>query len=279
MFEAKKNSIEKAKTEKVVRIIQITDTHLSADQSALMQGLNTDESLADVVALIQAQEAHIDGFLCTGDISQDASVAAYRRFQKMVSVFSVPHLWIPGNHDIPERIEEALGAQRSCLNKLHTFANWQIIMLNSAVQDATHGHLAEAELSFLDDALHSAQAAGLHVLVCVHHNPVPVKAKWLQRICLRNSDAFFAVIDKYTHVKGVVFGHIHQVVQEERKGVLMMATPSTCVQFHPEADQFTLDDQNPGYRWLELSATGNIKTGVQRVEGKRYNVNLASAGY
>lgn len=85
--------------------------------------------------------------------------------------------------------------------------------------------------------------------------------------------------DKYSHVKGVLFGHVHQDIQQERNGVLMMATPSSCVQFHPRKAEFTLDDLNPGYRWLELSPQGAIKTGVQRVEGKRYNMDLACAGY
>jgi len=265
--------------EERTRIIQITDSHLFADEAALLAGMNCNEGLSDVIELVQGQESDIAGVLCTGDIAQDGSIAGYRRFASMVSRLSPIQRWIPGNHDIPDAIRAALGSDNACLEKTLQLGKWKIIMLDSCLEGHIYGLLAASELSFLERELNLSMAENFHVLVSVHHNPVPVAASWLQNHSLKNSDEFLAVIDRYPAVKCVLFGHIHQDFQQKHNDVLMLGSPSTCIQFHPEHDYFSLDDLNPGYRWLELNGDGSIRTGVERVGDKNYHVDLSSRGY
>ena len=68
-------------------------------------------------------------------------------------------------------------------------------------------------------------------------------------------------------------------VEKERNGVRLMASPSSCIQFAPNSRDFRMDDQPPGYRWLELAPDGGIETGVSRVEGVHFDVDLDSTGY
>ena len=117
------------------------------------------------------------------------------------------------------------------------------------------------------------------MLICLHHNCLPVDAAWLQKHALVNSDTLLGLIDRHPQVKGVLFGHIHQDYHRERNAVLYLGSPSTCIQFHPSKNDFALDHCNPGYRWLELCADGLIKTGVKRVSDKRYQVDFSSIGY
>jgi Icc protein len=56
-------------------LLQITDTHLSADADAQMQGINTSASLAQVISHARAQGVDFDAVLATGDISQDGSAS------------------------------------------------------------------------------------------------------------------------------------------------------------------------------------------------------------
>jgi 3',5'-cyclic-AMP phosphodiesterase len=269
----------KDKAEEVIRIVQITDTHLCAGSDAMMLGINPRDSFTDVVDLVRQQQKQIDCILCTGDISQDASVVAYQYFYEVISSFAAPQLWLPGNHDLPDNIVQAVGADNDCLSKVYSIGRWDIVMLDSSLRDHTHGSLSDTELAFLDEALSKSQDRGQNILVCVHHNPVPVQARWLQNVCLWNSEDLFKIIDKYEQVQGVLCGHVHQDLQIERKGVTVMATPSTCIQFHPDNEEFALDDINPGYRWLELAPGGEITSGVQRVENKHYDVDFTSSGY
>lgn len=261
------------------RLVQITDSHLFADPSTIFDGINTFETLRDVVALVATQQDRIDCLLCTGDISQDSSIQAYKNFYGAVSGFSAPQLWIPGNHDIRAKMQEALGQDNDCLKRSMQLGNWRIVMLDSSVEGKVYGTLAEKELAALELELAGSDRDGAFVLVCVHHNCLPVEAAWLQQHSLTNSDELFAVLDRYSHVKGIVYGHIHQEFESFRKGVAVFASPSTCIQFHPTNDDFTIDNANPGYRWLELGPQGQISSGVNRVEGKTYAIDFSSTGY
>ena len=101
----------------------------------------------------------------------------------------------------------------------------------------------------------------------------------MDRIALENAGGLFAVLDRYPQVRGLLWGHVHQEFQEIRNGVLLMATPSTCVQFKPNNAKFGVDEKPPGYRWLELAPDGAIHTGVSRLAALPQGLQVASKGY
>lgn len=244
-----------------LRFIQITDTHLFDRADGTLRGLNTAETLAAVVAAVRARESRIDGILATGDLSHDGGTPSYRRLIGLLAPLNAPVYCIPGNHD-------ALGVFGCVLkgSRVHSggrllAGDWQLIFLDTAVPGATHGHLRPAELARLDAAL--SEHPQRHALICLHHQPVPVGSAWMDRIMLDNAEAFFAVIDMHPNVRGILWGHVHQTFDAMRNGVRLLASPSTCIQFRPGCDDFTLDEPRPGYRWLELRADGSLTTGVE----------------
>lgn len=261
------------------RLIQITDSHLFADRATIFDGLNTFDTLMDVVDLVSSREPSIDCLLCTGDLAQDSSTEAYLNFLAAVSILKAPQLWIPGNHDIRSNMQQALSQDSINLKRSVQLGKWQVIMLDSSVEGQVYGLLDQKELADLDLELADSERSNAHVLVCVHHNCIPVAAAWLQQHCLKNSDELFSILDKYTHVKGVLYGHIHQEIEVEYKEIKIMATPSTCIQFHPNNDDFTIDNEKPAYRWLDLMPDGEIKTGVERVVEKSYSIDFESTEY
>jgi Icc protein len=128
---------------------------------------------------------------------------------------------------------------------------------------ATCGHLAPAQLQLLDRALATATTP---VLVCLHHHPVPMSSDWLDRIGLGNAQAFWSIIDAYRCVRGVLWGHVHQSFDGLRRGVRLLATPSTCAQFLPHAHEFAIDSQPPAFRTLELQPDGSLITDLYWVD-------------
>lgn len=264
--------------QQVHHLVQVTDMHLYADAEGALVGMNCAEGLRDVLALIREHEPHIDAVLCTGDVSQDNSRESYCRCHEAVATLGAPQYWIAGNHDELPTMRAALGDERqACFSSGFSVPGWRVVMLNSNVLGQAHGFLDEAELTRLDAELSASSAS--HALVCLHHNCVPVAAAWLQQHALQNSEALFAVLDRHPQVKAVLFGHIHQELVHERRQVLYLGSPSTCVQFHPTNDKFALDDLNPGYRWLELFPDGELRTGVRRVQDKRYPIDFSGIGY
>lgn len=263
--------------EKPVRLIQITDCHLGPLTSEALLGLNTDQSLDDVLQLIAQQHPEFDQLVCTGDIASAGHDACYTRFVSNVrAYFSAPLAWLPGNHDSASIMAEVSIPNPPEARELH-LGNWLIVLLDSAVPGHVYGQLAQTELSYLAATL--AAHRDKHVIIMLHHQPVPVGSAWIDQYVLRNADEFFALIDAHSHVKALVWGHVHQEFFSERNGVQLIATPSTCVQFKPRCDEFTVDTQMPGYRWFELNPDGSFQTGVVRVTGKHYTIDYKSAGY
>jgi len=266
--------------EGVIRVVQITDTHLFREPDANLLKLNTQDSFEKVLELIQSNESAIDVILATGDIAQDASVEAYMRFGKAMEDFDAPFYWIPGNHD-RRRVMQGVDLYKRAFDGSAHFANWQFIFLDSSVTGEVHGLLGKSELAHLAASLEaSAKDPALeHCVVCLHHNPVPGSAGWMEGIGLQNDKEFFALIDRYPHVRAVVYGHIHQELDFVRNDVRYFCTPSTCIQFKPQVEDFTLDNVNPAYRWFDLLPNGEIRSAIERVTGYEFEVDHSSTGY
>jgi 3',5'-cyclic-AMP phosphodiesterase len=259
------------------RLIQISDCHLGTLSGEALLGLNTDQSLNDVLALIAEKETSFDYLVCTGDIASAGHDTCYRRFISTIrQYFSEPLAWLPGNHDsVP--IMAALNLPNPPESRIITQGNWLVVLLDSVVPNKVHGNFELSELAFLDQTL--AANPTKHIIVMLHHQPVLIGSAWIDQYILRNADAFFAILDRYTHVKAVAWGHVHQDFNSQRNQVALIATPSTCVQFKPLCDDFALDTLMPGYRWYDLHDDGSFTTGVERVTGKEYVIDYKSAGY
>ena len=157
--------------------------------------------------------------------------------------------------------------------------NWQVLLLDSQVPGEVGGELGSGELARLESALDLAASEGRYSLVCLHHQPVEVGCQWLDEQMVSDASKFWSVIDRFSGVRGVLWGHVHQEVDRHRGSVRLMASPSTCVQFAPGSVKFKADDQPPGYRWLALHPDGRLESGVSRVTGEHFDVDLNSGGY
>lgn len=259
------------------RLIQFTDCHLGAVAGETLLNLDTDESFFDVMQLVDRREPQIDMLVCSGDIASAGNPACYDRFYNSIKAqFSAPLAWLPGNHDNAANMVEFAADKDIHSDQLET-EHWRIILLNSAVPGQVYGHLAEAELQRLRDFVEAGDDK--HVLVMLHHQPQPVGSAWIDQYTLRNADEFFAAIDGNPRVKAVAWGHVHQAYRAERKGIMLCAAPSTCIQFKPDQDDFGVDESMPGYRWFDLNDDGTIDTGVERIEQKAYPIDYSSNGY
>lgn len=261
-----------------IRVLQLTDCHIGPTEAETLLGLNTNESLHDVIKVVRDKEKPFDLLLVTGDISNNGGARTYRRFLSIIESSGIQHslfAWLPGNHDSPIDMNEAL--DREELVKEVRIGNWLFVLLNTQVPGHTHGNLREQELNCLDNAL--ASNKNCNVMVFLHHQPVPVGCAWVDNQKVRSEYAFFKILKQYDHVKAVVWGHVHQEFTAERDGVKLMSTPSTCIQFKPNSDEFAVDKLMPGYRWFELNADGQFSTQVVRIPKKYYPIEYTSEGY
>lgn len=263
-----------------LRLIQITDTHLYKDPAAALLGLNTQDSFVRVVDLVARQQPYPDWIVATGDIAQDASIEAYQRFVDTIATLNAPFCWIPGNHD-RRSVMTSTPSFKAAYRQRVQLGNWQIIMLDTSVPGEVHGLLSDEELAHLEASLASVTNDDSvdHSLVCLHHNPIPGTATWMQDIGLHNADAFLDILQRYNSVRGVVYGHIHQTLDFEAHGQHFYCTPSTCIQFKPGVEDFALDLRCPAYRWFDLHPDGRIESAVERLQDYRIEVDQSAGGY
>ena len=261
-----------------VRVVQITDTHLHRQEGGTLLGLDTDFSLQQVIKCVQRERSAIDLVLATGDVSDHGSEEAYHRAKNYMANLSDEVFWLAGNHDVLPLMQAVLGSDEELVRVVYV-GNWQIVLLNSQIPGEVGGELGAAELDWLVQCLQQAAARNVHSLVCLHHQPIPMGSAWIDGQIVRDREAFFDVLDQSSQVRGILWGHVHQILDAERKGVQLMSTPSSCIQFAPDNDGFKVDEVNPGYRWLDLYADGRIETAVSRVEGVEFSVDLESQGY
>lgn len=262
----------------IIRALQLTDTHLCRQLGGTLLGMDTDQSLQAVIDLVKTERPAVDVLLATGDLSDRGAREAYQRLQGYFRQLTDNDFWLPGNHDDRAAIESATRHTERLYREVRV-AGWQILMLDSQVPGEVGGELGAAELTLLEERLERAVADGLFSLVCLHHQPVEVGCEWLDEQMVADADAFFAVLDRYPGVRGVLWGHVHQQIDRKRGNIALMASPSTCVQFAPGSAGFKADQAPPGYRWLDLHPDGHIETGVSRVYNMAFTVDLDSGGY
>lgn len=265
-----------------MRVLQITDSHLGEDRDESLIGLRTADSFEDVLIRASQQDAKYDLILATGDMSNDGTCASYERFIAAVNRHfpTTPIAWLEGNHDNPasmRRLSSAPASIATPLTNYVVFGGWRFILLNSRVPFEERGELHPAEIQRLSRLLESDPISP--TMVFLHHQIVPVGCTWLDTYTVSNAHEFFEVIDRFNNVKAVSWGHVHQEFYSVRRGVDLLATPSTCVQFKPLSHDFAIDNVMPGFRVYEFFQDGTYQSTVNRIKLTKYAIDYESSGY
>ncbi|WP_162047108.1 3',5'-cyclic-AMP phosphodiesterase [Vibrio taketomensis] len=261
-----------------IKLLQITDTHLFDAEDGSLLGVCTKESFNAVVAAAKQEGFAFDAILATGDISQDHTEASYQRFAEGIACLEQPCYWLPGNHDFKPSMHSVLpSTQIKQVEHALLGEHWQMILLDSQVVGVPHGRLSQEQLELLDSKL--AQHPERHSLVLLHHHPILVGSAWLDQHTLKDAHEFWQVVERHSNVRVVLCGHVHQDMQKQHADTTVISTPSTCVQFKPNSDDFALDTCAPGWRELELHADGRFTTQVKRLDEGMFSPMFDSNGY
>jgi Icc protein len=248
-----------------IQLLQFTDSHLYGDPTQTLRGIATHPALVATLARARADILRARALLMTGDIVQD-DPAGYAHFRDLFAALDKPVYCIPGNHDDVAALSAALSAPPFQVCGHADFDDWRVVMLDSSVPGMAQGRIAPSTMQGLETALAGARDAGRYAMVCLHHHPVAMDSRWLDSVALTNADEFFTVLDRYDCVRAVLWCHVHQAFDGQRKGVRLLGTPSTCAQFRPHSATFAIDVQPPAYRRLSLHPDGSVDSEVVWVE-------------
>ena len=239
-------------------IVQITDCHLPADQQQAYRGINPHENLKTLLKKIKVLKP--DLLLATGDLSEDGSRISYKALRGYFDPLGIPVLALPGNHDDASLLAETFPGSPVNTIKTSEHGPWRIIRLNSCLPGKPEGRLSTQALAELERFISNHDQYPL--LICLHHQPVTIGSPWIDRYRLLDSEALLQLIDQYPNVKGVIWGHIHQVFENDRNGTSMLGGPSSAINALPGAQKFTADKMGPACRWLELREDKTLLSGI-----------------
>jgi len=223
-----------------------------------LRGVVTAESLQRVLNHYAAADWRAQRVLVTGDLIHDDSPEAYERFRNLMLPLKLRVHCVPGNHDIRDLMRNVCVRPPFSYCAFEEIDDWLLVGIDSCVKGDAGGEVSKDELDRLSDIVVRSPAS--HVLVSLHHPPVPMGSKWLDSVSLKNGDEVLERLRTLNGIRAVLFGHVHQEYDDDYHGIRVLATPSTCRQFKPGSDKFSVDDNPPAYRRIELAADGGIST-------------------
>jgi Icc protein len=244
-------------------LVQLTDPHYLAEPDGRLKGVHTRSSFVRVLTAALAESPPPVAILLTGDVTQDGSRAGYEAIRDDLARARVPVWSLPGNHDDPAVMAEVMDGDGFDYCRPLRLGPWEVLLVGTWDGDRGGGRVGEEGLHRFARQLADSEAE--HILVCLHHQPTPMGSRWLDGVGLDDAEDFMAVVGGDDRIRGLLWGHVHQELDETRDGLRYMSTPSTCFQFLPRQDDFALDPLPPGYRRLRLHDDGRIETAVRRV--------------
>jgi Icc protein len=231
---------------------------LFADAEGELRGTITQDSLQQVLDHYIAGDWKAERALITGDLIQDDSSEAYDRFRELLLPLNMRMHCVPGNHDDRDLMRPVCVRPPFSYCAKEEIDDWLLLGLDSCISGEAGGEVASTELERLDEIIAASPAK--HILVCLHHPPIPLGSAWLDTVMLKNGDALLQQLQQSGRVRLLVFGHVHQPYDAEHNGIRIIGTPSTCRQFKPGSDDFAVDERSPAYRQIHLHADGSIDT-------------------
>ena len=273
----RQNSSKNQLPDDALWVLQLSDTHLYADQGGTLAGVNTHDTMCLTLDMaLHTLPRKPDLLIATGDLVHDASAAGYDRLARSLLELEIPVYYLPGNHDNPKLMADRMTAMGVPGNRLVEAEHWRILLLDSTVAGREGGHLATGEFAWLEQQI---GADDKHLLLCLHHQPIPVGSRWIDTMAVDNGPELVSLVNNHPQVKGVTWGHVHQVFEQFERGAYWLSAPSTCIQFAPGSDGFALDPVPPGCLVLALGANGEISRRLLRLDELPGATELALAGY
>jgi len=234
------------------KIAQITDLHLLAPGAELM-GLDVNARLRVVLEHVVASGA--GAVFLTGDCCAEAPVQEiYHQLRARLDTLNLPYYLSPGNHDDRGMMRNAFfleGHNNEPIKGLVRVDDQDFLFL-----DTTFGEIEEEQL----DWLHKAVSSYPHAAIVMHHPPVPMGVRFMdKKYPLRNTGRLIGILTEDGAPRRVFCGHFHSGRTTCYRNLTVHLCPPTSFFIDPAADEFVRLDLPPAYQMLEWTDEGDFR--------------------
>ena len=241
-----------------LRIIQLSDCHVSALANARYRGQHALDGLNSIVDA--CQQWRPDLVVASGDLSEDGSLESYRLLAESFSRLGVNVYFLPGNHDDFALMRSVFSASLFHVVSGQSVGNWRLYFLDTTIPGDPAGRVDRTDSDRLAEEIIAQPES--HAFIFMHHQPLPSGSAWIDKYGLMQADGFRQALSGCEKLRAIGWGHVHHGWELRKDGVTWLGCPSTVSNTVPGTEKFTFDNLGPACRWLELSESGEINTGL-----------------
>ena len=247
-----------------MKIIQITDLHPRCDKDYSVFDINTFQSARIIIDHISQVHKDLNALVISGDISDDETSESYSNLLELTDQIDTKIYLMPGNHDSIKEIKKCASIGKVKSELYFVDDNWIYFMFNTKKDNSPNGFLKQDEIDVFTDMLRKNEDK--YFMIFLHHHPVEIGSPTMDKMIIENANILLDLIRKNKSIRGVSWGHIHNVFETNINNAKLFSTPSTCYQSKPRSETFTIDKkEKPGYRIIHFSSSGNLETKVVRM--------------
>jgi Icc protein len=255
-------------------ICQLTDLHVCAAGLSCNRVSETNMFAVRAFRAVACMHPRPDVVLITGDLTESGMPGEYANLSALIREYlPMPVYVIPGNHDRRDNFREALshlpGVTADPVYVQYAIDDHpvRLVMLDTVVFGFGHGELRDGQLIWLDRAL--AAAPDKPTMIAMHHPPFDCGIAHMDRIRLRDAEAFAAVVARHRQVQRIVCGHHHRPIFTQIGHAIASISPSVAHQvelsFDP-AGKGMFNFEPPAFHLHRWTAASGIVTHTAYVE-------------
>jgi Icc protein len=218
-------------------LVHVSDTHILPTPADRLQGVDTLQTLEQVLEYVASSGVRPDALVVSGDLANHGELDSYRRLRPLLERFasslSAQLVVAMGNHDARPGFREGM-LDQSPSDEPVEYTRWigglRVIVLDSTVPGAAYGEVRADQLDWLRAELESPAEEG--TVLVLHHPPVPDSTPMAGLLTLHGAAELEATI-RGSDVVGVLAGHAHHAIATAFGGVLCYAAPATAYSVDP----------------------------------------------
>ena len=250
-----------------LRFVHIADLHILADPDRRQYGVDTAAILRRAIPMLNRLRP--DFVVAGGDLSGDGSEDSYRRLQELLRPLDAPIHLLMGNHDDRTAFRRVFRPHAAPtddpVDAAFEVGGIRFLLLDSTLPGKGEGALSTDQLRWLDRELNAS--AERTAWIFLHHQPLPIYIRWLDRIGLANPEPFLEVVARHPQVAAVAYGHVHQARSWRYGGALFLAAPALAFQISPINQEFEISQESPGFRVVEITG-GEMRHWLYFLDGR-----------
>lgn len=197
-----------------MKILHFTDPHLVGG-GKLLYGCNPAERFKTLLDHAMARHPDAAAMVITGDLVDEGAIEAYEELQSIIKTIAMPVHVTLGNHDNRANFRAVFGGEGS-VDTHFDVAGWRVVLVDTLKDGSAMGELDDGQLSWLDEALGSAQDR--QIVIGMHHPPHSMHLPAFERMKLGTAE-FFDIAKRHGNVRHMLLGHVHIGAAGSIKGI------------------------------------------------------------